>query len=153
MEVTATYEKVTSNKVTVEIRDGAAPVIKTVLGTAIADAEKLLDETEEGSEPGAAPVEAHTALEAAVIVAKTVFTDDDATQAEIDAAIATLNTAIDIFESAIGEVDEKLILLEDFSANDQSHFLSATYKHLPGKESKQCIIVEVEHIHSTMMER
>ncbi len=109
VEVTATYEKVTSNKVSIVITEGAAPIIKDALVAAIDEAETLLENTAKGSEPGQAPEDAHTALNDAVVAAKAVNDNNDATQAEVDAAVATLNTAIGIFEGAIVEADPVVV--------------------------------------------
>ncbi len=72
------------------------------LEAAIADAQQALDDHPAGSGVGQAPAGARSALSAAIGVAQAVA-DDAAhrTQAQLDAAQATLDSAVDAFEGAV----------------------------------------------------
>ncbi len=76
-------------------------VDKTALAAAIAEAEDLLASTGVGINKGQAPVHAHHALEIAVNNAAAVEEDDDATQEDVDDAVAALQQAIVDFENEI----------------------------------------------------
>ena len=84
---------------------GELPVNKDALAAKIAEAEDLLEAAEVGTAPGQYPEEAYNTFEAAINAAKAVNDDEDATQAEVDAAVEALEDAIAAFEaSVIGEL-------------------------------------------------
>lgn len=76
------------------------PVNKSELEELILLAQALLDDAQEGTEPGQYPEEAITALETAIGAAQAVVDDGNVTQAEVDAAVVALETAVAIFEAA-----------------------------------------------------
>lgn len=79
------------------------PVDKAVLESTILEAQTLKDSTPQGTEPGQAPKEAHTALADAIAAAQVICDTVDATQTEVDEAVTTLLAAIDTFNAAIVE--------------------------------------------------
>lgn len=88
------------------IRDPSAPVDKTPLLEAISVAQAVYDSAVEGTEPGQYPAEAVMEFHLAIEAAKQVTEREEVTQAEIDAAVAALNAAIEAFgASMIPEAD------------------------------------------------
>jgi len=104
--------------------DPADSIDFTVLESTIADAQNLFDTTVEGTMPGQYPADARTALDAAISAAETVRNTENVTQAEVDAAVTNLLTAIDTYNAlVVGQVmAENLMLYLPFSgnANDES---------------------------------
>ena len=82
------------------------PVDKAPLAAKIAEAEDLLEAAEVGTAPGQYPEEAYNTFEAAINAAKAVNEDEDATQAEVDAAVEALEDAIAAFAAAEIEAPE-----------------------------------------------
>ncbi len=76
------------------------PVDKTELGELIGFAQDILNEAEEGTEPGQYPEEALSALETAIEVAQGVLNDESAAQTAVDGAVTALELAITTFEAA-----------------------------------------------------
>jgi len=85
---------------------GELPVNKDALAAKIVEAEDLLEAAEVGTAPGQYPEEAYNTFEAAINAAKAVNDNEDATQAEVDNAVAALEDAIEEFEDAKIPVEE-----------------------------------------------
>ena len=99
----ATYQEVVDAIATLEAAKAAfeASVITadfTALEAKIAEAEALLADSEEGTEVGQYPPSAFADLEAAIADVKAVEGND---QAEVDAAVDALNTAINTFKASV----------------------------------------------------
>lgn len=79
--------------------DDEAKVVvdKTVLSDSIAAANSFLASTEEGSAEGQYTVGSKATLEAAIAAAEAVNDDADATQAEVNSAIVSLNNAVNAY--------------------------------------------------------
>uniref|UniRef100_UPI00388D6053 carbohydrate-binding protein n=1 Tax=Radiobacillus sp. PE A8.2 TaxID=3380349 RepID=UPI00388D6053 len=73
----------------------------TVLSSAISEANDKVSNAEVGEEEGEYPQTAVDALEAAIADAESVLADNEADQAEVDAAVITLNQASAAFEAAV----------------------------------------------------
>jgi hypothetical protein len=71
------------------------------LGLEIDRANKLISETEVGTEDGQVPQASYTTFENAIAAAETILEKADATQDEIDAAVETLSSAIVAFKDSI----------------------------------------------------
>jgi len=84
---------------------GALPVDKTALIAAIAAAESAYDAAEEGDRAGQYPVGSKAILMAAIDAAKAVLNDGNATQAQVDSAVETLNEAVEAFIASKLEFD------------------------------------------------
>ncbi len=78
-------------------------VNKAALAAAISIADALFGEAEVGTLPGQYPQEAKDALGTAIIAARSVFNDSDATQSQTDSAVTALNIAIDVFKAAVNK--------------------------------------------------
>lgn len=78
-----------------------APVDKTILAAAISDAQALCDRAVTGSDIGQYPEAAKATFQAAIDVAVAVNADENATQAEVNTAVDTLNLAKDAFEASV----------------------------------------------------
>lgn len=76
-------------------------VSKAALLEAISDAQKLYDESVEGSTPGQYPAGSKTALLAAIQSATAVLNNNTATQTQVAQAVAQLNTAVQSFRSQV----------------------------------------------------
>ncbi|MBB3108137.1 uncharacterized protein YjdB/arabinogalactan endo-1,4-beta-galactosidase [Paenibacillus phyllosphaerae] len=74
---------------------------KTGLNTAITNAQQVLSNASIGSAPGQYPASAKTALENAVSAATAVRDDVQATQDQVDAAIISLNAAVNTFKASV----------------------------------------------------
>ncbi len=72
---------------------------RTVLYTTISDANTLHDDAVEGEENGQYPVGSKADLMTAINAAQTVYDNVSSTQAQIDQAVADLNSAVDTFEA------------------------------------------------------
>jgi hypothetical protein len=81
--------------------DPAEVVDKVALQTAIVDATLLLESTDEGNNDGQYPTEARTDLQTAIDAAEAVETSTTSTQAQVDAAVNSLNAAMDTYEAAV----------------------------------------------------
>ena len=83
--------------------DGDPEVVadKAALATAVLEAEALLESTEEGDNDGQYPPEARTALQTAIDAADAVGASNTSTQAQVDAAVNSLNAAMDTYEAAV----------------------------------------------------
>ncbi|UKK48823.1 hypothetical protein L6475_02290 [Prevotella sp. E9-3] len=94
-----------------------ASVVKDVLETAITAATKA-NETLNNSE-----------LAAAIADAQTVFDNENATQDQVNAAAATLNTATELAMSAAGDVTEIFLTNADMSStSDWTAYVSSQFK-------------------------
>ena len=78
----------------------AANVDKTLLNSAIANAQAKYDAAVEGTQPGQYPTGSKAVFQSAIDVAKAVLNNNSATQAEVDVAVTTLNNAVTAFEAA-----------------------------------------------------
>lgn len=74
---------------------------RTELLAAIQDAQKLADQSVTGSEPGQYPPAAKSALLAAIAEANNVYNNAAATQAELNGALGSLNSAVNSFRNAV----------------------------------------------------
>ncbi|MDI4649884.1 S-layer homology domain-containing protein [Cohnella hashimotonis] len=82
---------------------------KSALGAAIADASGLADTAVAGKAEGQYPQSAIDALKEAVEAAGAVKADIQATQSQVDSALATLRTAINVFKNAVVHVGTTLL--------------------------------------------
>ncbi len=81
---------------------GTTPIVdKSALQEAITEAQALYDNAPEGNEPGQYPAQAREAFLTAINAANAVYTNQDATQNEVDAAVSALAAAKVIFEAAV----------------------------------------------------
>lgn len=80
-----------------------AVISKTALVATIADAQAKYDAAVEGTLPGQYEAGAKSALQTAIAAAQAVADDPAATQAQIDAAVATLQAAVAAFEDRLIE--------------------------------------------------
>ncbi len=78
-----------------------ASVSKTELGSLISDAQVAYNTSVEGSAPGQYPASARAALLSAIQDANAVFVGSTATQAQVNAAVDALDTAISTFAAAV----------------------------------------------------
>jgi multidrug resistance efflux pump len=76
-------------------------VVKSSLLAAITAAQTQYNNAPEGNEPGQYPAQARTTFLAAISDANTVYTNPDATQAEVDTAETTLAAAKTTFEASV----------------------------------------------------
>jgi len=76
-------------------------VDKSALGALISAVQAIYDAAVEGMENGQYPAAAKAALLTAINAAKAVYQDNDATQAEVDNALNSLQEAKDLFEASI----------------------------------------------------
>ncbi len=76
-------------------------VDKRALEEAITDAQAEYTNSHEGDQPGDYPADARAAFLAAIGAANTVYTNSNATQGEVDAAVAALVTAKGVFEASV----------------------------------------------------
>lgn len=79
---------------------GAVSADKAALSAAITVAEGVYDAAEEGDKAGQYPVGSKAILMAAIDAAKAVLNDVNATQAQVDSAVETLNGAVDAFNAS-----------------------------------------------------
>jgi len=84
-------------------------VDKSILATTITDATTLYDASTEGVSDGMYPTGSKTIVQDAIIAATTVNTTATATQAQVDAAITTLNTAVDAFKLKKISIDKSIL--------------------------------------------
>ena len=81
-------------------------VNKTVLQTTITTATTLKANTNEGTAVGDYTVGSKAILQAAIDLAQAVFDDPNSTQAQVNAAVVSLNNAIDAYNAAVvAEID------------------------------------------------
>ncbi|MFC4098209.1 carbohydrate-binding protein [Paenibacillus xanthanilyticus] len=101
--VTAAGTEIEAGLSSKRIAVGSADVVvdKTALTTAIANAQSLYDAAVVGTQPGQYPQAAKEALQAAINAAKAVRDNGSATQAEVDSAVTTLNSAVNTFKAAV----------------------------------------------------
>lgn len=71
------------------------PADKTELQAAIDEAQAVLSETEEGVLDGQFPIGSKAILQAAIQAAQNVMQDNSVTQAQVDAAVVSLNKAVE----------------------------------------------------------
>jgi DNA/RNA endonuclease YhcR with UshA esterase domain len=79
----------------------SAPVDKTSLTTAIANAQSQLNKAVTGNKVGQYPAAAKAALQSAITTATDVKNSSSASQSQVDAAVSTLNTALVTFQSKL----------------------------------------------------
>jgi len=89
------FKKVPGDTTTVVVSN------KTALIAAIGDAEELLGDATVGTDIGEYPQAAYDEFSAAIAAAQTVVDDENATQAQVDAALDTLAAAVSAFEAAV----------------------------------------------------
>jgi hypothetical protein len=80
--------------------DEADPADKAALIAAIEDAEELLTTTEEGTNDGQFPTAARAALQAAIDAANEVNANTKVKQSAVDAAVNSLNAAMETYNAA-----------------------------------------------------
>lgn len=78
----------------------AVSVDKTALSTLIADAQTKHDAAVEGTNVGQHPVGSKATLQAAIDRAQVVFNDSEATQLQVDQAVADLDVALQAFNAS-----------------------------------------------------
>lgn len=100
--------------------DEKEPVVTTALQAAIDDAEELLATTEEGNNDGEYPTAARTALQNAINAAQAVVDNPASTQAQVDAAVNSLNAAMDTYEAAVVTPIAEADLIAHFTFNEGS---------------------------------
>ncbi len=84
------------------INVGSTPAVnKSVLETAITEAQDLYDNATEGNDPGEYPADAMAAFLAAINAANAVYNNTEATQVEVDAAVTALTAAKESFEDSV----------------------------------------------------
>lgn len=98
--------------------DGKDPANTTALETAIADAEDLLANTEEGNNDGEYPAAARTTLQSAIDAAQAVVDNTESTQAQVDAALNSLNAAMSTYEDSVVVPVAEADLIAHYSFND-----------------------------------
>lgn len=77
------------------------PADKTLLTTAIANAQNQLNKAVTGSKVGQYPAAAKAALQAAIAAATDVKNSSSASQSQVDSAVSTLNAALAAFQSKL----------------------------------------------------
>lgn len=99
--------------------DGEDVVInKAALTTAIDDATELLETTEEGNNDGQFPSAARAALQSAIDAAEAVSTSTTVSQAQVDAAVNSLNAAMDAYEAAMVTPIAEADLIAHYTFNE-----------------------------------
>lgn len=86
---------------TVELSISAEQIDKAALNTAISEAQRLHDGAAEGSAAGQYPAGAKAAFQTAINEAKVTQANESATQQQVNAALASLTTAVNIFEASV----------------------------------------------------
>ncbi len=86
-------------------------VNRTILAATISTAESTVSTASIGNNKGQYPIDAKTALNAAIQTAKNVYNKVSVSQSEIDAANAALISAIDTFKASIITVDKNELLI------------------------------------------
>jgi len=112
---------------------GETPVDKGALSNAIAEANALKNAATVGTAPGAYPQEAYDAFAAAIRAAQDVNGDDNATQEEVDAAVAALQAAVDAFAKAKIAVTDYSKALGDVLAFVAAHTPSPVVGSIGGE--------------------
>jgi len=97
-------------------------VNKSILQATIADANHLLEHVEAGNEPRQYPQSAIDAFLEAIAIAQSVFDQADASQADVDAAVAALGEARAAFEVSVNPESPTLdiVILEMLESGDSS---------------------------------
>ncbi|MEK0316139.1 sugar-binding protein [Cohnella sp. 56] len=108
-----------------QVAVGADP---SALTAQISAAQSIYDAAATGTEPGQYPASAKSSLQAAIQAAQAVADDDAATQQQIDAAAAALQTAVDAFALAVNRIGDG-DLNEDgrFTVGDLGIFVASYY--------------------------
>ena len=91
------------------------PVDKSELENVVPDAVELMLSTPVGTRPTQAPPEAHADLQAAIDAAQALLADENATHAQVDNAVQTLQQAMADFQAAIVSEADKSLLSEALS--------------------------------------
>ena len=89
---------------------GTTTVSKTALATAISTANTIYTAAVEGTANGNYPAGSKTTLMSAITVATTVNTNASASQADVDAAVATLNAAVTTFQNSVIGVNKTALV-------------------------------------------
>lgn len=89
------------NSVITSTNPGPGDVDKAALGTSIGNAESKLNATVSGTKVGQYASESKASLQAAVASAKAVFDNSSSTQAQVNAAKAEIDTALQVFLDSI----------------------------------------------------
>ncbi|MCU6708872.1 S-layer homology domain-containing protein [Paenibacillus sp. J5C_2022] len=93
----------------------------TALAGAISDANQALTDHPEGSGVGDAPASARSTLQAAIDAAQAVYDDRaNRTQAQLDAAVSTLNAAVTVFAGAVIGAGDAMALAAAISNANQA---------------------------------
>jgi hypothetical protein len=98
--------------------DDKENVDKAALVTAIAAADQLIASTVEGNNDGEYPTAARAALQTAIDAAKAVNTSTTVTQAQVNAAIVSLTSAMETYEGAIVAPIAEADLIGHWTFND-----------------------------------
>ena len=112
---------------------GETLVDKGALSNAIAEANALKNAATVGTAPGAYPQEAYDAFAAAIRAAQDVNGDDNATQEEVDAAVAALQAAVEAFAKAKIAVTDYSKALGDVLAFVAAHTPSPVVGSIGGE--------------------
>lgn len=91
------------------------PVDKSELENVVPDAVELMLSTPVGTRPTQAPPEAYADLQAAIDAAQALLADENATHAQVDNAVQTLQQAMADFQAAIVSEADKSLLSEALS--------------------------------------
>lgn len=91
---------------------------RAALDAAIDDATELLATTEEGNNDGEFPTAARAALQSAIDAAEAVSTNTTVSQAQVDAAVNSLNAAMDTYEAAVVTPIAEADLIAHYTFNE-----------------------------------
>ena len=94
-------ENVTFKGGYITVGEGGIVVDKSALEAKLTEANNKKNAAVVGTEPGQYPQDAYNAFSAAIEAAQVVYDNANATQEEVDAAVAALATAIATFESSV----------------------------------------------------
>ncbi|MFO7868651.1 MAG: carbohydrate binding domain-containing protein [Bacteroidales bacterium] len=99
-------------------------VDKDALQSIISSAESTLANADEGTADGQYEIGSKNDLQNGIDIAKTVFNDANATQAEVDQAVRDLENALDVFQSRLIGVDKST--LQSLVSSAESLYNSST---------------------------